>query len=147
MAGIIRRTIGILGQAAFVGVALLEEHLDTIGSGRSNGELLADLRDARDRGAELALRVAALEDQCTEYRCMLAQSPQASHFGEDILKQIHGGGTFEIVNPNPTFPEGHGKCPTHDCEELENDNTPTGQCMKCIDKCYADAENNSDIPF
>lgn len=90
MAGIFRRTVGILGQAALVGVVLIEDYLDKVGSGQSSEELLGLLHEARAEVEHLHARVADLEDQCIEYRYLLAQNPQPSHFGENMLGHIHG---------------------------------------------------------
>lgn len=33
-------------------------------------------------------------------------------------------------------PLGPGKCPSPDCENLEDGNCPTGQCMECVKRAY-----------
>lgn len=48
----------------------------------------------------------------------------------------------ESVVPDPPGP---GKCPTPGCENLEDGNCPTGQCMDCVQRVYEAHERDPSV--
>ena len=39
-------------------------------------------------------------------------------------------------DPIIPVPPGPGQCPSPGCTNLENGNTPTGQCVECVERAY-----------
>lgn len=47
-------------------------------------------------------------------------------------------GEFGLLESEPV-PVGPGKCPTEGCDNFEDGNSPTGQCIECVERIYAAA--------
>lgn len=92
---------------------------------------------------EVVDRTDSLFPELLDRLSVLEYEVQISVLERDAFKRQMSGLVARsddvISDATEPVPLGPGQCPTSGCPNLEDDNCPTGLCLDCVEKAYAEA--------